>query len=284
MVREERLGAYPTLWREFSQNTVTSKHKTEDIMLEYQYKKVGSIKEGVERLLTVRDLPIPEFEYIKCPEGELSDILILEGERIPLLAHRYEPRINAMHGYGKATPKENCSLNTISFVGKNVSLDALIYREMDITEHLLHARIEKITAFINGGAANILLVTSLGSVGGLELGATMAEGAIAQVNHRLITTHGCATDRTVNNVTEQSGVYLFRDDDARPIEYNDGEYYLFGLSVEESVIATYILAIIQRKVDKNMLIEQDKHLRELVALARKSSECGESVYCGGEGK
>lgn len=251
-------------------------------MLEFQYKKVGSIKEGVERLLTVRDLKIPDFEYIKRPEGELCDLLILEGERIPLLAHRYEPRINAMRRYGSAKPRENCSLNTISFIGKDTSLDALIYREMDLTEYLLHSRINKVTAFIKGGAANMLLVTEMGSVGGLELGATMAEGAMAQVNHRLITTHGCATDRTVNNVSEQSGVYLFRDDDVRPIEYNDGEYYLFGLTVEDSVIATYIFAIMQGKVDKNELIEQDKHLRELIAIARKSSECGESLYCGGE--
>ena len=253
-------------------------------MLEYQYKKVGSIKEGVERLLTVRDQRIPEFEYIKRPEGELCDILILEGERIPLLGYRYEPRINSMRNYGRANPAANCSLNTISFIGKDTSLDALMYREMDLTEYLLHSKIKKITAFIKDGAANMLLVTELGSVGGLELGATMAEGAMAQVNHRLITTHGCATDRTVNNVAEQSGVYLFRDDDVRPIEYNEGEYYLFGLSVEESVIATYIFAILQGKVNKNELIEQDKHLRELVELAKKSSECGESVYCGGEAK
>lgn len=251
-------------------------------MLEYQYKKVESIKEGVERLLTVRDLIIPDFEYIKRPEGELCDLLILEGERIPLLAHRYEPRINRIRSYGNGDPAKNCALNTISFVGKDTSLDALIYREMDLTEYLLHAKINKITAFVKDGAANMLLVTETGSVGGLELGATMAEGAMAQVNHRLITTHGCATDRTVNNVSEQSGVYLFRDDDTRPIEYNDGEYYLFGLSVEESVIATYIFAILQGKVDKNELIEQDKHLRKLIGLAKRSSDCGEPVYCGGE--
>ena len=34
--------------------------------------------------------------------------------------------------------------------------------------------------------------------------------------------------------------------------------------------------------DKNELVEQDKHLRKLIDLAKRSSDCGEPVYCGGE--
>ena len=246
-------------------------------MLQYKYDKVTSIDEGIKRLLEIRDAEIPELKYLRMPEGEYTDVLLLRGERIPLLHRRYEPRINGMKNYGAAAPDENCQLNTISFIGNDVSLDALIYAELDLAEYILRSPIVKVTAFINGGAANLLVKTEAGSVAGLELGATMAPGTVPQVNHRIITRHGMATDRTVNNVAEQSGVYLFQNSDSRPFTFDDGEYYLYGLSVEDSIRATYSFAVVQSKVDKNELIEQDKHLRDLLAAVHKSAELGAPV-------
>ena len=247
-------------------------------MLQYKYDKVSSVEEGVKRLLTVRDAEIPEFSFEPMGEGDMCDTLVLEGKRIPLLWWRYEPRMNSMHGYGLKAPKENCSLNTVSFIDKGVSIEALMYRELDISEYTLISKIEKITAFINGAACNLIARTETGALAGLELGATMAEGAIPQFNHRLITKHGMASDRTVNNVVEQSGVYLFSDSDPRPVAYDDGEYYLYGLSVEDSTRATFIMAIILGRVNADALIEQDERLRRMIAAAKKSAECGKSVY------
>ena len=133
---------------------------------------------------------------------------------------------------------------------------------------------------MRGGACNLLVKCESGAVAGLELGATMAPGTIPQFNHRLITKHGMATDRTVNNVTEQSGVYLFSDSDPRPFAFDDGEYYLYGLSVEDSVEAVFIRAIIVGRVDKAELISQDKHLKELILAVHKSAESGKSVVIG----
>ena len=246
-------------------------------MLESKYSKVNSVEEGVKRLLTVRDAQIPEFHIEPMGEGDLCDTLVLEGKRIPLLAWRYEPRMNNMHGYGLKAPAENCALNTVSFIDKGVSLDALIYRELDISEYTLISKIEKVTAFINGAACNLIAKTASGALAGLELGATMAIGAIPQFNHRLITKHGMASDKTVNNVVEQSGVYLFSDSDPRPIAYDDGEYYLYGLSVEDSYKAAYVYAIICGRVNTDALIEQDKHLRALLAAVHSSAELGKSV-------
>ena len=249
-------------------------------MLQYKYDKVASVEDGVKRLLTVRDREIPEFSVIPMGEGDMCDILVLEGRRIPLLAWRYEPRMNGIHNYGLKAPAENCSLNTVSFVDKSVSLDALIYRELDISEYTLISKVEKITAFINGAACNLIAKTESGALAGLELGATMAPGAIPQFNHRLITKHGMASDRTVNNVVEQSGVYLFTDSDPRPITFDDGEYYLYGLSVEDSYKAAFIFSIILGSVKADDLIAQDARLREMVAAAHKSAESGTSVYVG----
>ena len=249
-------------------------------MLDYRMQKVASIEEGVRRLLTVRDERVPEFTLERRAEGELTDTLVLDGKRIPLLPWRYEPRMNSMRNYGNAAPATNCSLNTVSFVGKDVSLDSLIYKELDISEYTLVSPVESVTAFINGGACNLLAKCESGALAGLELGATMAEGTTPQFNHRLITKHGIATDRTVNNVVEQSGVYLFSDSDKRAIAFDDGEYYLYGLSVEESYEAVFIRAIINGRVSADALIEQDRHLRLLLRAAHKSAELGRRVSIG----
>lgn len=246
-------------------------------MLQYKYDKVTSIEDGVRRLLTVRDMPIPEFTLERMGEGDLTDTLVLGDKRIPLLFWRNEPRMNSMHNYGLKAPEENCALNTVSFIGRNVSLDALIYRELDISEYVLISPVEKVTAFINGGACNLLAKTASGALAGLELGATMAEGTIPQFNHRVITKHGMASDRTVNNVVEQSGVYLFADGDPRPVAYDDGEYYLYGLSVEDSCEAVFIFSIINGRINADALIEQDKHLRTLLSAVHSSAELGKSV-------
>lgn len=225
----------------------------------------------------MRDVPVPEFSIEPMGEGGLCDYLVLGGKRIPIFSWRYDPRMNSMRGYALKAPAENCALNTVSFIGNDVSLDAIIYRELDISEYLLVSPVKKITAFINGGACNLIAKTESEAVAGLELGATMAPGTIPQINHRLITKHGMASDRTVNNVVEQSGVYLFADGDPRPVAYDDGEYYLYGLSVLDSYKATFIQSIILGRLDADALIAQDKHLRVLLAAAHESARLGKSI-------
>lgn len=249
-------------------------------MLLPKYEKLTSVKEGVERLLTIRDLPIPEFDFTEKTEGSYTATLTLEGKKYPLLSWRYEPRMNAMRKYG-AVAENNCCINVSSFFPKDYTLDDVIYRELDIAEYQLHSKIVKVTAFINGNACNLIAKCENGTLANLELGNTLAVGTIPQFQHRLITTHGMANDKGVNDLVEQSGVYVFTDDDTRAKTYDDGEYYLYGLTVEQSVDCTYIQGIIKGAVDKDELIEQDKHLRMLVALVHRSAEICDSVYVGG---
>ena len=250
-------------------------------MLETKYSKVSSVVEGVRRLLTIRDAEIPELSLEKKPSGEHVDIVVIDGKRIPMLSWRYEPRMNALRNYGQKAVAENCCLNASSFVGKDVDIRDVIYKELDISEYLLGEPIVKVTAFINGAACNLIAKTASGSQANLELGATMAPGTIPQFQHRLITKHGMANDKGVNDLVEQSGVYVFSDSDTRPVVYNDGEYYLYGLTVEESVDCTFIQGIIRGKVSADGLVAQDKHLRELVDAVYESARLGKSVTVGG---
>lgn len=249
-------------------------------MLQEKYKKVSSVEEGVRRLLTIREVEIPDFTLIKKPDGEYVDILVMGGDRVPLPYWRYEPRMNSLRGYGQKEVSENCCINTSSFVGKGTPLVDVIYKELDIAEYTLGSPIVKVTAFINGDACNLIAKTAAGTQANLELGATMAPGTIPQFQHRLITKHGMANDKGVNDLVEQSGVYVFADNDTRPTAYDDGEYYLYGLTVDESCECTFIQGIIKGAVDKDALIAQDKHLRELIAAVYESAKCGESVCVG----
>ena len=253
-------------------------------MLEVKYSKVNSVEEGVRRLLTIREIEIPEFSVTKKPEGEHVDILTLPGKRVPLLFWRYEPRMNALRNYGQKAVAENCCLNASSFVGKDIPLADVIYKELDISEYLLGEPIVKVTAFLNGAACNLIAKTASGLQANLELGATMAPGTIPQFQHRLITKHGMANDKGVNDLVEQSGVYVFSDNDTRPTVYDDGEYYLYGLGVEDSAECTYIQGIIKGVVSADALVEQDKHLRSVLLAVYESARLGKSVFVGGEGK
>ena len=246
-------------------------------MLLEKYEKLTSVKDGVIRLLTIRDREIPDFDVVPKSNGEYTSTLVLEGKSYPLLSWRYEPRMNRIHAYGKKVA-ENCCLNTSSFWGSDVTLDEVIYRELDIAEYALNSKIVKVTAFMSGAACNLIAKCESGAQANLELGATMAVGTIPQFQHRLITTHGMANDKGVNDLVEQNGVYLFLNDDPRARVYDDGEYYLYGLTVDESVECTFIQGLIRGDFDKDELITQDEHLRRLVAAVHESANSAKSVY------
>ncbi len=239
---------------------------------------VNSVEEGVKKLLTIAKHPIPNFKLIKKGNGDFIDSLFLDGEKIPLSYHVYEPRIDYMREYAATAVADICCVNTYSYTGSDVSLDELIYRELDISEHVLLSKIHKITAYINDGACNLIAKTQSGALANLELGNTMAPDTIPQFSHRLITKSGMASDRTVNTMVEQSGVYLFSSQDSRPTTYDDGDHYLYGLSCEESNEAVYIYAIISGILSKKELIERDIHIRALLSSVKESAKCGKSIY------
>jgi hypothetical protein len=145
--------------------------------------KVTSIREGVEKLLKLRGREVPEFTFENRQEGGFTPTLLWDGNVIPLFTTRYDPRIRHIAGYGNKT-EENSALNVYSFVGSDVSLDRLIYRELCIAEFILHSKVKKITAFVNQNAANIIAVMEDNTTANIDLGNTMAPGSHNQCQHR----------------------------------------------------------------------------------------------------
>ncbi len=234
--------------------------------------RVTSIYEGVKKLLTHRGRQVPDFTLEK---GEFGDILIWNGCAIPLFPSRYEPRIRALANYGNP-PEENSALNVYSFVGRDIPLERLIYREMDIAEYVLHDKVKKITAVVNKNAVNIIAVMENGTCANMDLGNTMTPGSHNQSQHRLITTRGMANDLGVTDMTVQHQVYVYAENGMSV--YDDDEYYLYGLDEDEVAKTLTVHAILTGQINWEGFAEQDQHCRSLVAAVYESEKQGKPVY------
>lgn len=236
--------------------------------------KVTSIREGVEKLLTIHGREIPEFTFENRQEDGFTPILLWNGKQIPLFTTRYDPRIRHIATYGE-NADENSALNVYAFVGDEVSLDYLIYRELCISEFILHKRIQKITAFVNGNAANIIAVAENNTAANLDLGSTMESGSHIQCQHRLLTKHGMANDLSATDMTVQHQVYVFSKHGKKV--YDDDEYYLYGLSEEEVETVLTIHAIFTGHINCESWAEDHERYLKMIEAVYESARTGKTV-------
>ncbi len=236
--------------------------------------KVTSVEQGVRKLLAIRHLPIPEFSYLPAANGELCDTLVLEGKRLPLLAMRTDLQIASLIEYGAIGG--NSAFNVHAFADSAMSMEQLMYREFDIAEAVLHSEIVRLTAYINGGAANVIAELADGSCANFELGVTLARGTRHQTLHRIITNHGMANDRALDCQTNLSQITLFAADGTQR-GYDDDEYYLFGLGEDEVRAVFAIHAIIVGAEDTGRYGEIDARHRATIAAAFESARLGKTV-------
>lgn len=235
--------------------------------------QIATIEAGVERLLTFRKRPVPEFSVISGDGSSFLDTLIWNGNSIPLFESHFDPQIRAVAEYGK-TATENCALNTYSFSGKDVSLAELMFREVDIAEFILHSKIKKVMAFVNGSAANIICVMENGTCANIDLGCTMFPGTENQSQHRLITKHGMANDRVVADMVPQHQVYVFGSEKRDADFYDDVDMYLYGLNEEDSRKTLAIHAILtEQEVWTEWQNNQDRCMRVVKAIFESSETC-----------
>ncbi len=206
--------------------------------------KVNSIEEGIRKLFAVRDCACPAFTYRYKAEGEYIDTLLFDGKEVPVFDDYFNAHYLYMAEYGADTEK-NSALNVYSFVGNDIPLKELMFREMFAAEYLLHAQIVSVTAFLKPNAANMILVMQDGTAANLDLGNSMAPGSINQCQHRLITKKGAACDRGAGVYTAGSLINVYSTDKTEPTGYDDDQIYLYGLSssdVQKACTAHAMLA------------------------------------------
>jgi hypothetical protein len=242
--------------------------------------KITSIEEGVKKLLTIRKRPVPDFKIDPRQSGDYLDTLIWNEQRIPLFDARFDSRIRRIARYGKES-KGNSALNVYSFVGSDISLQELIYREFYIAEFILNSQVKKITAFANCNSANIIAVMENETCANMDLGNTMAPGSTNQCQHRLITMRGMANDRAVGNMTVEHQVNVYGQDSTSPTVYDDDEYYLYGLDDNQICKVLTIHGILTGIESYSNWTEIDARCQAAVEAVFESNRLSRTVFMGG---
>lgn len=240
-------------------------------------KPVTTVEEGVKKLLEICRQPVPAFELEPKKPGEYLDTLILEGKRIPLFHNHYESRAHSLAQYGEAKPEENSSLNAYSFMGKDVKIDELIYREMDLAEYFLHSKVEKVTAYVNGDAVNFIAVMESGACANLNIGCTMPSGAANECQHRIYTKHGMANDRSVGTMVTTHQLNIFSELSPATEIYDDDDHYLYGLDEDQTAKVIAIYTVIRNNKIAEGWDEADKRMKAAIKAIYKSAETGTTV-------
>lgn len=230
---------------------------------------VTSIEEGLKKLLLMREMDIPKYSYGKM-QSSIVDQLCYQGKEIPVFYWRHEPKIMGLRIYGQKNVQENCTLNAYSFAGKDETIEELLFREMDLAEYILGAKVVKVTAVRNGDACNIIGVTELGTCVNLEIGTTMAPGSTNQCQHRLITKRGMANDRVVDTQVVQESVYVYDNRSTTPTTYSDLDLYLYGLRTTDILKVSFAFSILTERQNVEELILQAKHLNQVVKAVQES--------------
>lgn len=233
-------------------------------------KPITTVEEGVRKLLELRGLPVPEFSFYARGAEAPTDTLILEGKKLPLFSTRFDCRLYDLAQYGAVGG--NSALNVYSYTGKNISLRQLIYRETEIAEYILHAKVREVTAFVNGDAANVILLMEDGTTANLDLGTTMAEGSTEQCHHRLITSHGMANDVPVGAQTVQHQLTVFSQNAPAPVAYDDDEFYLYGLDDTDVARVLTIHAIMTGRLCADSFVQDDARYRAVTEAVFRSAE------------
>ena len=139
--------------------------------------KNKSVKDGVISLLTKNKKVITaKWEYLAKAAGEMTETVIIDGEKYPLFYWRDDPQIQAIARNAKNNIGGSVSAKISGMVSREYGIDAFLYKELDAAEWILDSEIKKITAYVKDNAANVILVMQNEKVAMLELGATLPDG------------------------------------------------------------------------------------------------------------
>jgi len=220
------------------------------------------------------------------PPGDVGNVLTLAPgpslaapdppERtVPLLPWRHQRRfveLKRLVDEKTITPLLMCRFACLTD-GRQMPLEAILYREFDLVEWLSGTPITAIYASMAGDrAANVIVRLARGVIAGVEAGVTLPAGTAVQDRHELIARRGVASDRVVDTQVAQSSVYTWTD--AGHQQHTDVDAELFGLSVEQAALVRSAYDVLRCPESIPALRRQHGRLRQLVELAyEKGDRC-----------
>ena len=154
----------------------------------------------------------------------------VNGKKYALLPWRNERRFIELKKIVDTTVGNISHFKIMSLNPKNICLQYVIKRELDIAEYISGLKVTEIFEAKNGNTCSVICITNKKAVFTLELDATLEEGLEVIDKHEIITDRGTACDRNVDSQTPLSSVYVYGK---KHEEYTDVDFELYGLSIYE---------------------------------------------------
>lgn len=188
-----------------------------------------------------------------------------EKYEVPLLMWRVKRKFIELKKIVEDRVIEDASLFRISSIASNDkwTLDALLYREIDVCEFVSNGKIITIQAIVDSNhSANVILKMDNGILCSVEVNVQLPSKDFLIDRHEIIGRRGVASDLSVDTQIPQSSVYGFTKN--REFKYTDVDAELFGFDEEQ---INRIRAAFTLLKYPNIIIEwkqQHKHLTNLV--------------------
>lgn len=201
-----------------------------------------------------------------------SKTVIIDGQELPLLAHRYERRFLEQKNIVTGGTLQGVSVMRVArIIEKGSDIYEALYRELGICSYVLQRRLISIMVMQNDNVLNAISTCEDGVVCTIEISATLSAGEPAKDKHEIIAQRGTCCDVVVDTQLKQDSIYVFAEKNQK---FTDVDFELYGLSAEEVAIVRAAFSIAQKKNYEEMKAI-DASLQKLVAMAKRSAQNGE---------
>ena len=200
--------------------------------------------------------------------------VIINGEELPLFAHRYERRIIELEKLANDGTLFGISvMRTARIVERGSDVFDELYRELDICQYVLRRKIKTITVMQNESVLNTIAVTDDGIVCTIEISATLAKDEPPKDKHEIISQRGIACDIVVDAQLKQDSIYVFGNENKK---YTDVDFEIFGLLIDDTAVVRAAFALAQSE-DYSDIKNDAENLERLIRLAQKSAKTNERM-------
>ena len=215
-------------------------------------------------------------KYAVDTKATLKDknTVVIDGNEIPLLAHRCERRFIELKNIAHNGTLTNISvLRSTRIVKKGACLNCELYRELDIAAFILGEKLVSIFSIKNDNTLNAIAKTEGGIVCTIEISAVLSEDEKEIDKHELISERGTACDKVVDTQIMQNSIYVYGNGQKT---YTDVDFELYGLEIPDVAVVRQAFAVASKNI-ADELVAADKVAREWVAKSDESLASGRKV-------
>ncbi len=241
---------------------------------------IDTIEQGVQAVFKDRGKEIDkQWKYLPAQGEELVDILVVDGEEIPLFWWRYDNQVFPLKNKEQNMDSVSCKLNTVS--SKVNGLDRLLIRHFDIAEWFLKSSVRKLNCYRKGNSAEVLLTMENEKVAMVELAATLGENANEQGRMTIWGKKGMASNRVVSQKDMPQSIYVY-DSEGNLQTYNDLCITLYGLSRMQVIKVAAITDVLCGNYDVAGSKQAMEKYKRYLDYSKRSAEENKPYFVKGE--